>query len=214
MALDSALIVGDDGVSRCGWCGLDTEYRRYHDQEWGMPVVDNDRIFEKICLEGFQSGLSWLTILRKRPAFRVAFKNFDPNVVAKFTDRDVSRLLKNVEIIRHRGKIEATIHNAKMTLQMQHDGGSLAKFVWGYCLENQGQKQAKPPQLSRDIRSQTPESEAMSNALRKFGFKFVGATTMYAAMQSLGIVNDHYLGCPQREVCERARFKALKTMLA
>lgn len=214
MATDSTLIVGDDGVPRCSWCGLDTEYRRYHDYEWGMPIVDHDRIFEKICLEGFQSGLSWLTILRKRTAFRAAFKNFDPNVVAKFTNRDVSQLLKNVEIVRHRGKIEAAIQNAKITLQMQSDGGSLAKFVWGYCPENQGQKQAKAPMLPRDIPSQTPESEAMSKALRKMGFKFVGATTMYAAMQSLGIVNDHYLGCPRREVCERARSEALKTMLA
>ena len=214
MSKHKALFVGDDGKSRCSWCTGDSEYLRYHDEEWGMPVVDDRLIFEKICLEGFQSGLSWLTILRKRPAFRLAFKNFEPAVVAKFTNRDIERLLKNAGIVRHRGKIEATIQNAKMTLQLQSEFGSLARFMWSFCPENQTKRSSKAPRSPRDIRSQTPESEELSKSLRKLGFNFVGATTMYAAMQSLGVVNDHYLGCSQRENCETARVKALKKMLA
>ena len=208
------LVVGEDGKERCSWCVGDAEYLRYHDAEWGMPVIDDNLVYEKICLEGFQSGLSWLTILRKRPAFRAAFKNFEPEKVAKFNAQDIQRLMKNASIVRHRGKIEATIQNAKMTLRLQDEIGSLAKFVWSFCPENQTMKPAKSPRSLRDVPSQTPESDAMSKALRKLGFKFVGATTMYAAMQSLGVVNDHYLGCAQREKCERARIKALKQMLA
>lgn len=214
MSKHKALFVGDDAKSRCSWCTGDSEYLRYHDEEWGMPVVDDRLIFEKICLEGFQSGLSWLTILRKRPAFRLAFKNFEPAVVAKFTNRDIERLLKNAGIVRHRGKIEATIQNAKMTLQLQSEFGSLARFMWSFCPENQTKRSSKAPRSPRDIRSQTPESEELSKSLRKLGFNFVGATTMYAAMQSLGVVNDHYLGCSEREKCETARVKALKKMLA
>ena len=214
MSKHKALFVGDDAKSRCSWCAGDSEYLRYHDTEWGMPVVDDKLIYEKICLEGFQSGLSWLTILRKRPAFRLAFKNFEPAVVAKFTNRDIERLLKNAGIVRHRGKIEATIQNAKMTLQLQSEFGSLARFMWSFCPENQTKRSSKAPRSPRDIRSQTPESEELSKSLRKLGFNFVGATTMYAAMQSLGVVNDHYLGCSQREKCETARVKALKKMLA
>ena len=219
-ATDSTLLVGKPvlvGVGkheRCSWCTGDSEYLRYHDQEWGKPVVDDRLIYEKICLEGFQSGLSWLTILRKRPAFRVAFKNFEPKIVAKFNSRDVKRLMSNAAIVRHRGKIEATIQNAKSTLHLQHEFGSLAKFMWSFCPENHSGKSLKTPTGPRDIRSQTPESEALSKALRKMGFKFVGPTTMYAAMQSLGVVNDHYSGCASREKCERARAKTLKTMLA
>ncbi len=179
-----------------------------------MPVLDDRLIYEKICLEGFQSGLSWLTILRKRPAFRAAFKNFEPKVVAKFTSKDVERLMSNSAIVRHRGKIEATIQNAKSTLHLQHEFGSLAKLLWSFCPENQTGKSRKAPTGPRDIRSQTPDSEALSKTLRKMGFKFVGPTTMYAAMQSLGVVNDHYSGCASRKKCERARAKALKTMLA
>ena len=214
MSKHKALFVGDDAKSRCSWCTGDSEYLRYHDEEWGMPVVDDRLIFEKICLEGFQSGLSWLTILRKRPAFRLAFKNFEPAVVAKFTNRDIERLLKNAGIVRHRGKIEATIQNAKMTLQLQSEFGSLARFIWSFCPENQTKRSSKAPRSPRDIRSQTPESDELSKSLRKLGFNFVGATTMYAAMQSLGVVNDHYLGCSEREKCETARVKALKKMLA
>ena len=209
-----ALIVGEDGKARCGWCVGDSEYLRYHDAEWGVPVVDDKLIYEKICLEGFQSGLSWLTILRKRPAFREAFKHFEPETVARFRARDIERLMNDGGIVRHRGKIEATIQNAKMTIRLQHEVGSLAKFVWSFCPENQTKRPAKAPRSPGDIRSQTPESEAMSKALRKLGFSFVGATTMYAAMQSLGVVNDHYQGCQQREKCEQARAKALKKMIA
>lgn len=208
------IVVGDDGVKRCSWCGSDAQYMRYHDLEWGRAVTNDQRIFEKICLEGFQAGLSWLTILRKRSAFRSAFKNFDPNLVARFSTKDIDRLLQNAEIVRHRGKIEAAINNAKMMLQMQTEGVSLAKFVWSFSPENYSGRQAKAPQSPRQIRSSTPESQALSKSLRNRGFKFVGATTMYAAMQSLGIVNDHYLGCSQRERCEVLRSKTLKTMLA
>ena len=208
------VLIGDGKHERCSWCTVDSEYLRYHDHEWGRPVVDDRLIYEKICLEGFQSGLSWLTILRKRPAFRVAFKNFEPKVVAKFTSRDVKRLMSNAAIVRHRGKIEATIQNAKATLHLQHEVGSLAKFLWSFCPENHAGQSRKDPTGPRDIRSQTLESEAMSKALRKMGFKFVGPTTMYAAMQSLGVVNDHYLGCASREKCADARAKALKMMLA
>ncbi len=218
MIKPSALVAGLDSKSRCSWCGADSEYVRYHDEEWGVPVVDDRLIFEKICLEGFQSGLSWLTILRKRPAFRIAFKNFEPELVAKFNKKDIERLMNNAGIIRHRGKIEAAIQNAKVNLQMQHDDISLAKFVWSFCPENSSVKSSKKPSKAptsqRDIQSKTPESQAMSRSLRKLGFKFVGETTMYAAMQSLGVVNDHYLGCHRRDSCDLARAKALKLMLA
>ena len=214
----TALIAGKDGKSRCSWCVGDSEYVRYHDEEWGMPVVDDRLIFEKICLEGFQSGLSWLTILRKRPAFRIAFKNFEPELVAKFNKRDIERLMNNAGIVRHRCKIEASIQNAKANLQMQNEGISLAKFVWSFCPENSAlnssKKPSKAPTSQRDIQSKTPESQALSKSLRKLGFKFVGETTMYAAMQSLGVVNDHYVGCHRREKCDLARAKALKLMLA
>jgi DNA-3-methyladenine glycosylase I len=216
--MSKALIAGEDSKPRCSWCVGDSEYVRYHDEEWGMPVVDDRLIFEKICLEGFQSGLSWLTILRKRPAFRIAFKNFEPELVAKFTKSDIERLMSNAGIIRHRGKIEAAIQNARATLQMDHEGKSLAKFVWSFSPENSATKpskrSSKAPKSQRDIQSKTPESQAMSKSLRKLGFKFVGETTMYAAMQSLGVVNDHYLGCHRREKCDLARAKALKLILA
>jgi len=218
MSARKALISGDDGRTRCNWCVSDSEYVRYHDEEWGLPVIDNRLIFEKICLEGFQSGLSWLTILRKRPAFRISFKNFEPDLVAKFNKKDIERLMNNAGIVRHRGKIEATIQNARASLQMQNEGISLAKFVWSFCPENvalkSSRKTSRAPKSQRDIQSKTPESQALSKSLRKRGFKFVGETTMYAAMQSLGVVNDHYLGCHRREKCDLARAKALKLMLA
>lgn len=136
-------LISESGKPRCSWCAGDSEYVRYHDEEWGMPVVDDRLIFEKICLEGFQSGLSWLTILRKRPAFRIAFKNFEPELVAKFNKRDIERLMNNAGIVRHRGKIEATIQNARASLQMQNEGISLAKFVWSFCPENAAVKSSK-----------------------------------------------------------------------
>ena len=183
----------DDGLKRCPW-GVDPpEYRRYHDEEWGRPVTDDVRLFEKLCLEGFQSGLSWLTILRKRDAFRAAFAGFDPAVVAGFGERDVKRLLGDAGIVRHRGKIEATIANARATVEVQAAEGSLADLVWRYK-----PKPKKAPRKLEDIPPSTPESMALSKDLKRRGFKFVGPTTVYAAMQSLGLVNDHLAGCHVR----------------
>jgi DNA-3-methyladenine glycosylase I len=165
-------------------------------------VVDDTRLYEKVCLEGFQSGLSWLTILRKRENFRRAFKGFDPGKVARFGDRDVERLLQDAGIVRHRGKIEATIANARGTLAAQEQHGSLAAVVWSF--EPRRRARSTPAVLG-DIPSETPESKALSKALRKLGFRFVGPTTAYAAMQSLGLVNDHVRGCGARAACERER---------
>ena len=198
----SGLVTSADGKRRCSWCISDPLYVKYHDTQWGRPVVDENQLYEKICLEGFQSGLSWLTILRKRESFRSVFHNFDPLVVSKFTQRDVTRLLKDESIIRHRGKIEATIQNAKATLQVQNEYGSLTKFVWSFRLVPREITSHKAPKTMADIVSITPESVALSKALKAHGFKFVGPTTMYAAMQSLGLVNDHLVGCHLRAICE------------
>lgn len=213
----SALAIGADKEKRCRWCTGDAEYVRYHDYEWGRAVTDENLVYEKICLEGFQSGLSWLTILRKRPAFREAFANFEPSRVAKFGSRDVARLLKNENIVRHRGKIEATINNAKRTLELQQDVGSLAKFFWSFCPDspkNSGGTSRKSPKTSSEILPSTPESIALSKALRARGFSFVGPTTMYAAMQSLGVVNDHFIGCHVQQICTNLHKIALKKMIA
>jgi DNA-3-methyladenine glycosylase I len=172
---------GDDGVVRCAWGDSTPDYRVYHDDEWGRPVSDDTRLFEKLCLEGFQSGLSWLTILRKREAFRSAFAGFDFHQVARFTDDDVERLLQDAGIIRHRGKIEATINNAQRAVELTEEQ-SLAHFVWSYD---------DPKLLARD--------------LKKRGWRFVGPTTVYAFMQAMGLVNDHLPGCDAREPCERER---------
>lgn len=198
----SGLVTGADGKRRCSWCISDPLYVKYHDTQWGRPVVDENQLYEKICLEGFQSGLSWLTILRKRESFRRVFHNFDPLLVSKFTQRDVTRLLKDESIIRHRGKIEATIQNAKATLEVQNQYGSLTKFVWSFRLDPKEITSRKAPKSIADIVASTPESEALSKALKAHGFKFVGPTTMYAAMQSLGLVNDHIVGCHLRAICE------------
>lgn len=191
------LIKGEDKIVRCGWCGTDPEYVKYHDTEWGRRVTDDRVIFEKICLEGFQSGLSWITILRKREAFRRAFKRFDATTVARFGEREVKSLLADASIVRHRGKIEATINNARMTLAVQDDIGSLSKLIWSFAPTR---KQPIPKKYT-DLRSSTPESVALSKELRRRGFKFVGPTTMHAAMQSLGLVNDHLGGCQIRRKC-------------
>ncbi|MEK7410836.1 MAG: DNA-3-methyladenine glycosylase I [Actinomycetota bacterium] len=188
---------GQDKIVRCGWCGTDPEYVKYHDTEWGRRVTDDRVIFEKICLEGFQSGLSWITILRKREAFRRAFKGFDAATVARFGEREVKSLLADASIVRHRGKIEATINNARMTLAVQDDVGSLSKLIWSFAPIR---KQPIPKKYA-DLRSSTPESVALSKELRRRGFKFVGPTTVYAAMQSLGLVNDHLGGCQIRRKC-------------
>ena len=195
-------VPGEDGRRRCPWAGGTTEYQAYHDDEWGRPVVDDIRLYEKLCLEGFQSGLSWLTILRKRDAFRAAFAGFEPDKVAAFDDGDVARLLGDAGIVRHRGKIEAAIANARATLAVQADRGSLAALVWEHEPVRRGR--AVPVRLG-DLAPQSPESVALPKALRRYGFRFVGPTTAYAAMQSLGLVNDHLKGCHARAACEAER---------
>ncbi|MEA2827209.1 MAG: DNA-3-methyladenine glycosylase [Actinomycetota bacterium] len=190
----------DDGVVRCPW-GVDPpEYRRYHDEEWGRPVVDDNRLFEKLCLEGFQAGLSWLTILRKRDAFRRAFAGFDPAEVARYGPAEVDRLLADARIVRHRGKIEATIANARATLDVQAQEGSLAALVWRY-----EPAPGPAPVTLHDLAATTPESVALSRELRRRGFRFVGPTTVYAAMQSVGLVDDHLLDCHVRPAVETVR---------
>ena len=195
------LVRGDDGVRRCVWGASTPDYVRYHDDEWGRPVVDDTRLYEKVCLEGFQSGLSWLTILRKRENFRAAFAGFDIPTVAGFGARDVRRLLGDAGIVRHRGKIEAAISNAQAALAAQEEHGSLAALVWSF--EPGGRRRA--PRAMADLPAKTAESEALSRALRGAGFRYVGPTTMYAAMQSLGLVNDHFVGCSARAPCRSAR---------
>jgi len=193
---------GDDGLVRCAWSLGTPDYVAYHDDEWGRPVVEDTRLYEKVCLEGFQSGLSWLTILRKRPGFRAAFAGFDPEKVARFGDDDVARLLGDAGIVRHRGKIEATINNARATLGVQDDVGSLAALVWSF--EPERTTRPTPARLG-EIASTTPESTALAKDLKRRGFRFVGPTTAYAAMQSLGLVNDHFKSCHVRVACNRDR---------
>jgi DNA-3-methyladenine glycosylase I len=195
------VVRGDDGVRRCSWGADPPDYRAYHDDEWGRPVGDDVRIYEKLCLEGFQSGLSWLTILRKREGFRRAFRGFDPERVARFGARDVTRLLNDVSIVRHRGKIEAAIANAKATLAVRDDRGSLGALVWSF----EPSRRRRAPRAFAELVSTTPESTALSKELKRYGFRFVGPTTAYAALQSLGLVNDHLAGCASRAVCLDAR---------
>jgi DNA-3-methyladenine glycosylase I len=195
------LVAGADGVRRCAWGATPPDYREYHDLEWGRPVADDVALYEKLCLEGFQSGLSWLTILRKRDAFRRAFAGFDPGRVARFDASDVERLLADASIVRHRGKIEAAIANATATLAVQQERGSLAALVWSF--EPRGRRRA--PRAFAELVATTPESTALAKELRRYGFRFVGPTTAYAAMQSLGLVNDHLVGCATRAVCTQAR---------
>ena len=187
----------DDRV-RCAWCRSDPLYIEYHDAEWGRPTRDDRRLFEKICLEGFQSGLSWLTILRKRENFRRAFANFDTARVARFNARDVARLLGDAGIVRHRGKIESTINNARRCQELVADVGSLADYVWRF----EPPARSRPKKLTWHVlRSMTtsPESIALSKDLRGRGWTFVGPTTMYAFMQAVGLVNDHLHGCEYRQ---------------
>jgi DNA-3-methyladenine glycosylase I len=197
----SELVKGPDGFHRCAWSVSTPDYVAYHEDEWGRPVFDDVRLYEKLCLEGFQSGLSWLTILRKRENFRRAFRGFEPRKVARFGSRDIDRLLGDAGIIRHRGKIEAAIANARATLVAQEQYGSLAALLWSF--EPRGRRKA--PREFGDIPSKTPESTACSKALLALGFRFVGPTTVYAAMQSVGIVDDHIAGCHVRAACEAAR---------
>jgi len=196
-------------VKRCWWPGEDELYIRYHDEEWGRPVTDDRRLFEKICLEGFQSGLSWITILRKRDNFRKAFRNFDAAAVARFGARDVQRLLKDAGIIRHRGKIESTINNAKRALELIDEKGSLAAYFWSW----EPQPASRPKRISRDTlktMSITEQSTALSKDLKKRGWTFVGPTTCYAFMQAMGLVNDHIHDCHVRAEIERARKKLIR----
>jgi len=179
-------------------------YRRYHDTEWGVPVTDDRRLFEKICLEGFQSGLSWLTILRKRENFREAFTGFDFERVARFTARDVNRLVRNEGIIRHRGKIESTINNARRAVELRDECGSLAAYFWRW----QPDPATRPKRMTKDalmLMATTPASTALSKDLKKRGWTFVGPTTVYAFMQAMGLVNDHLDGCFRRPEVESAR---------
>ena len=200
MAVKDGVVAGDDGVKRCPWGNSPAEYRGYHDLEWGRPVGEDNRIFEKLCLEGFQSGLSWLTVLRKRENFRRAFAGFDPQVVAGFGPSDVERLLSDASIIRHRAKIEATIANARAVVELQAQGKSLAGLVWGYEVPA-----GRAPSSTGDIPASTPQSKELSAQLRRLGFGFVGPTTVYAAMQSLGVVDDHLRSCHFRAEAEAER---------
>ena len=188
----------------CTWPGSDELYIRYHDEEWGRPVIDDRRLFEKICLEGFQSGLSWITILRKRENFRRAFAGFDPAAVSRFGARDVQRLLKDAGIIRHRGKIQSTINNARRALELIDEQGSLAAYFWSW----EPEASARPRRVTRAQlikMSTTPQSIALSKDMKKRGWTFVGPTTCYAFMQAMGLVNDHIEGCRVRGEIERLR---------
>ncbi len=204
MPSDDGLIAGEDGKLRCWWHGNDPLYQRYHDDEWGRPVSGDIPLYEKICLEGFQAGLSWLTILRKRENFRAAFLGFDFEKVARFKDKDVERLIKDAGIIRHRGKIEAAITNAQQTITLIDEVGSLGAYFWRF----EPDETSRPRRLDKKTLVAMPvtkESEALSKDLRKRGFKFVGPTTMYAHMQAMGLVNDHVEGCHCREKIEKIR---------
>ncbi len=199
----SKTFVGPDGKPRCQWCGAAPEFLAYHDQEWGFPVKDDFRLFEKLCLEGFQSGLSWRTILAKRENFRAAFHNFDFDKIASFGSGDVRRLLKDAGIVRHRGKIEAVINNAKRAKELVEREGSLATFIWRF--EPAFDELAKPQTASF-----IAPSERLAEELKRLGWRFVGPTTVYAFMQAMGLINDHVDGCVIQSVVARARQKFRK----
>ncbi|MEM7247152.1 MAG: DNA-3-methyladenine glycosylase I [Acidobacteriota bacterium] len=195
--MEPRLIEGADGRSRCWWCGDKDDYIAYHDDEWGRPVTDDRRLFEKMSLEGFQSGLSWLTILRKREGFRRGFKDFDFVQVARFNSRSVERLLKDASIVRHRGKIESVVNNASRVEALVEEFGSLSDFFWGYRVDGD----------FVGLRATSPESTAAAKELKRRGWTFVGPTTVYSLMQAMGVVNDHLPGCFVREACEKERRK-------
>lgn len=208
MAKREGIVVDPAGTARCWWCGDKELYRAYHDHEWGRPVRDDRRLFEKLCLEGFQSGLSWWTILRKRENFRRAFRGFEIDAVARLNARSVTRLLGDVGIVRHRGKIESVLNNAKRAREIAHEFGSLAAYVWDF----------QPPSAERPRRmtkkalmglAKTPTSTALSKDLKRRGWSYVGPTTVYAFMQAMGLVNDHLEGCRARPLAleERAGFR-------
>ena len=199
--MPTALANGSDGRPRCWWGASTPEYERYHDEEWGRPVRDERGLYERMVLEGFQSGLSWITILRKRENFRAAFANFEIEAVASFGKRDVNRLLGDAGIVRHRGKIEAAIANAKAAAEMHANGESLGELVWSFAPD--GRRRA--PRSLDDLPAITLESTAMSKELKRRGFRFVGPTTAYATMQACGVVNDHLAGCLVRDDVEAER---------
>jgi DNA-3-methyladenine glycosylase I len=201
---EQGLITGASGRPRCSWAGTADDYVAYHDEEWGLPVADDRRLFEKLCLEGFQSGLSWLTILRKRDNFRRAFADFNIERIARFDGRKVKRLLQDEGIVRHRGKIESTINNARCAGELHQEFGSLAAYFWRW----EPDKASRPKRMTHAALmklSKTPESTALGKDLKKRGWSFVGPTTCYAFMQAMGLVNDHVEGCVARERCARAR---------
>jgi DNA-3-methyladenine glycosylase I len=202
--VSDGLVRGEDGLVRCFWGASPPEYLAYHDTEWGFPVDDDRRLFEKLCLEGFQSGLSWLTILRKRENFRNAFAGFDFERVARFGERDVERLLGDAGIVRHRGKIEAAISNAARAVELVEEEGALASYVWRF----EPDPATRPKELTWAAAmemAQTPESKALAKDLKRRGWRFVGPTTVYAFMQAMGLVNDHLHGCDIRKTAELAR---------
>ena len=201
--MTKGLFTGDDGLARCFWCAATPAYRHYHDTEWGFPVVEDRRLFEKLCLEGFQAGLSWLTILNKREAFRRAFAGFDIAAVARFGAADVERLLGDAGIVRHRGKIESTINNARRALDLVEECGSLADYAWRY----EPRASSRPKRMTHAAlmkRTTSPEATAMSKDLKRRGWSFVGPTTVYAFMQAMGLVNDHLDGCSVRAAATMA----------
>jgi DNA-3-methyladenine glycosylase I len=198
--VDSALAKGPDGARRCWWGAGSDEYIAYHDEEWGRPVVADDALYERLCLEGFQSGLSWITILRKREAFRAAFAGFEIDAVARFGKRDVRRLMADAGIVRNRLKIEAAIGNARAAARLRDEGGSLSDLVWSHR-----RRPAPAPRTRADLPPITDASTALSKELKNHGFRFVGPTTVYSTMQACGIVNDHVAGCCVRAEVERER---------
>jgi DNA-3-methyladenine glycosylase I len=203
MAARKGLFEAEDGMLRCAWCRASEACRRYHDREWGFPVTDDRRLFEKLCLEGFQAGLSWLTILNKREAFRLAFADFDAERVARFGEREVTRLLADAGIVRHRGKIESTINNARRVLELREEFGSLAAYAWRF----EPGPRARPRRMTLaalQALGTSAESVAMSKDLKRRGWSFVGPTTVYAFMQAMGLVNDHLEGCHVRAVAAQA----------
>jgi DNA-3-methyladenine glycosylase I len=200
--MDAGIAVGTDGVARCWWAESAPEYHAYHDQEWGFPVADDQRLFEKLSLEGFQAGLSWLTILRKREAFRLAFAGFDFEQIASFGEPDVERLLTDAGIVRHRGKIEAVINNARRAVELVQSEGSLARYVWTFEPEPRVGTLDRAGLAERAV---TVESTALAKDLKRRGWRFVGPTTVYAFMQAMGLVNDHLDGCDTRAEVARAR---------
>jgi len=186
-----SILIGEDGRARCAWAGHDTEYQRYHDEEWGTPLHGDRPLFEKLSLEGFQAGLSWISILRRRPGFRELFHDFDPAIIAEFDENDVERLMGDTRIIRNHAKILATIGNARATLELtEGHPGALDELMWSFAPE----RHARPRSFG-DLLTVTPESTAMSKKLKSIGYRFVGPTTMHALMQSSGMIDDHIVGC-------------------